>query len=281
MFYGRVVFTKVIRKAGVGALVSAVILATAPAMLGQERNFRETPVGKAAYDEAVERALARHPGLAAALARWHAAEDRVSSVRSWPDPKLAFQIMNPLKLEGPQLSITQSLLAGRKYEVAADVATAEVAMARADYLEQVAMVRRAVIRNLAEAAYLANAFRLTERTQLRDRATLELATARYAVGKTAQSELLSAQMRLGWDRHDIAMLKRELAHVDADLLALQIAPDSKSLPALRPVGASPAALMKLAHDHSPTISRLRAELELAAGQQAARPWQGSSTCRMT
>jgi cobalt-zinc-cadmium efflux system outer membrane protein len=231
-------------------------------------------------------ALAReaNPALSAARLRADAAADRVSQAGAWPDPQLAFGLMNrPLWGFGTDEAMTMNTIQLTQtlpwpgtlgFGKARARALASAQRLDADELERqlVAETRAAY----AELAAMDRVLVIMRRTRDLLRDLLEVSQTRYAVGATPQQDVLQAQVAIARMTEDITVVEQRRVAGAARLNALlgrdatvpigglELSPPGPPLPAAD-------SMMRLAANHRPALLAARDRVAAAEdGYRAAR-----------
>jgi cobalt-zinc-cadmium efflux system outer membrane protein len=182
-------------------------------------------------DELVAEALAYNPEIRAAQKRYEASRQRSSQESSLPDPVATIGYAssgNPLPLAGigqaPSANagamLMQELPFPAKLKLRGQIAAKESAAILEDYhavqLDVVARVKQAYYK-LAYARQASEALRRNRDLLGR---LLEVAEARYAVGKAGQQDVLKAQTELSILETRLIQLQQEIAVSEAEINSL-------------------------------------------------------------
>jgi len=184
------------------ALTLAACLLASPDAAGQANPVASTPPGPTAppltLSDAVAAALARHPDLAAVRARAEAAATRAAVEAPLPPPMLEGEVREwPIDTVNPSdaqlmVSLVQEFPSGTKRRLRAAQATreAEVVAGEVDLraVEIAAEVRRAY----ADVWQARRTLALLESAAALVRQVADAATAKYAVGRGAQQDIVRA-----------------------------------------------------------------------------------------
>lgn len=262
----------------------AALLWAAPARTAGDGT---TAVG---VDALVAEALEHNAELAAARAEADAARQRIAPARSLEDPMLEAGIVNApvpslaLRREDMtmrMLGLTQKLPYPGKRALREAVATADAASIASALDETGNRVTRDVRVAYEELRLADTTERLLGRTQEALREFVDIATARFAVGQAAQSDVLQAQAQLARMQQELLRAAAERSARESELRRLLgrragVARIVPTPPALLTVRADGAALALEASERRPQLHALDAlvqknDRELALAQREYYP----------
>lgn len=211
--------------------------------------------GGQSLDSLVTEALAENPSIVAAQERIRAAEARVTSSGTRPDPVLSLALRNfPVSEPGfedfmtmKSIGLSQSLPYPGKLSLARDAARGEVGAATAGLQELRLSVVREVRQTYYELVFVDRALAVVARHAGVLSALVGTADVRYAVGTAGQEDVLHAQVetaalademaRLTERRHMVlATLNQMLDRAPATPLDDVAVPDRIASALTRPVG---------------------------------------------
>jgi outer membrane protein TolC len=188
-------------------------------------------------------ALRHNPGLRAREADVEAARERVPRAGALPDPQLSWEYEGaPLRDPAPtsarenRLRLTQMLPFPGKQALMKSIMADEVEMAAAEQHIQ----RLEVLAELHRAFYdlwlLYASIEVIEQGRRNVRAMVDVARARYEVGRAMQQDLLKANVELAMEETRLAVIRQRIPAAEARLNALLGRPASRPLgrPALAP-----------------------------------------------
>ena len=235
--------------------------------------------------EAVAMAREANPSLQAARLRADAATARVSQAGVWPDPQLAFGLMNrptrdlgsvadPMSKTAFQLTQTFRWPGklGFGEQRAEHLATAE----RLDAEEAERGLLARVTAVYYGLAYLDRSLSVMRETRDLLRDFQRVSSAMYSVGDALQQDVLQAQISVAQMTEDITVAEQERLAMAARLNALLGRAATMEVGALDlpPPGAEPSAveeLMRLATGNRPALAAARQRVMAAeSGYRAAR-----------
>ena len=240
--------------------------------------------------DAVALARAANPSLQEARLRADAAAARVSQAGAWPDPQLAFGLMNrrvsdlgnsadPMSKNAIQL--TQTFRWPGKLGFGEERVEH---LAAAERLDAEEAERRLVARVAAvyyELAYLDRSLAVMQETRDLLRDFQRITSAMYSVGDALQQDVLQAQVSVAQMSEDITVAEQDRLAMAARLNALlgRAATAEVGALALSAPGAEPSAvdeLMQLASENRPALAAARqrvlaAESAYRAARRAVYP----------
>ena len=234
----------------------------------------------------VGEARARHPAIEAARLRWLAARRRVPGEGLLPDPMVGASLMNLPRLQGPQLTVSQTFPLGGRLDLARRQADLEVEVARLAYLGQVSRVVTAVKVAYHEAHHLQWEAAVVGRTKELMKRMGRIASTRYAVGTGKQGDPLRANVQVAELLEEALRLRQRSEAVTARLRGLLALPPGATVAI--PAAAEPRAQAALpappglvlalaaAEAHNPDIAEAQAmvaveEATLALAGTTASP----------
>ena len=137
---------------------------------------------------------ARNPELVALSARAAEARAKVGIAGSWPDPRVALEVMDAPTLAGPQVAVSQMVPIAGQPGLMAAMAALEAEMREAERDDRALMLLAEGVRRLAELAYLARVEALTAASRGLAGQMARVAEAKYAVGRGMQADVLRAHL---------------------------------------------------------------------------------------
>lgn len=177
--------------------------------------FSQRAVGEQLAD-LVQEALENNPKILAAERTWRAAEDRISTARAWPDPRVGIHFeKNPGSVYSlgearmRMYSISQTIPFPGKLGLRAEMYRSDAHRARWEY----EATQQEVIAQVKMAYY--DLFVLQKSLQLLQeqvdllRAFEKTAQVKYSVGQAAQHDVLKAQVELALLREELQTLGQE------------------------------------------------------------------------
>jgi len=227
--------------------------------------------GPAAFDEStpladyVGYALEHNPRLAAALADWHAALERVPQARTLPDPLLSYQLEAMAERQQHQVMVSQGLPWSGKLDLRAEVAQAEAEAARERYEAEKWAVVREVHDAYAEYYYLARAIAVVRENRDLLKYLESVVRTRYAASAAGHPDVIRAQVELGKLDDDLRALEDSRWAWAARLNAALGRAADAALPRPRalaeePIEASEGRLLEMLREGSPDLAALDAEI---------------------
>jgi outer membrane protein TolC len=235
--------------------------------------------------EALATAAAANPMLAATRLRADAAAARAPQAGAWPDPQVAFGLMNrPLRGFGTDEPMTMNTIQlTQMVPWPGTLGFGEVrqrALAGAARLDAAEAERQLLARVTAVYADLAATDRslaIMDRTRDLLRDFLRVSQARYGVGEAVQQDVLQAQVAVARMTEDLTVMEQERTATAARLNGLLGRGATALVPALElppPGAALPGAdsLVTLAAARRPALraSRERVRAAEAGARQARR-----------
>jgi cobalt-zinc-cadmium efflux system outer membrane protein len=216
-------------------------------------------------------ARTHHPGLLSAKLAWQAAQARVGGQGLLPDPMLQASLMNILRLQGPQVSVSQSFPLGGKLALQREMAEREAIVARYAYLVEVNKTLGDVKMAYYDLYAAQQTEAIVETTHGLAGNLSRIATSRYGVGLGKQVDPLRANLHVADVLHE-AVQARQIREAVATRLTglLARAPGNTITPpgqahvelALGSPRQLPQVLAQ-ANLHNPALAKARAEVRLA------------------
>ena len=206
-------------------------------------------------------ALEHNPRLAAALAEWQAALERVPQARTLPDPVLSYQLESMQDRQQHQVMVTQALPWFGKLDLRAEVAQAEAEAARQRYEAEKLAVAREVRDAYDEYYYLARAIVVVGENRDLMKYLEEVVRARYAASAASHPDVIRAQVELGKLDDEVRTLVDSRSASAARLNAELNRPAESPLPwpralAEEPVEASDGRLLEILRENNPELKAL-------------------------
>lgn len=220
-------------------------------------------------DDVVREALAKNPGIQAALHAVEAQRRRVPQARSLPDPKVSVGWMGnaqPFSVQQGDPSSYRSVQAMQeipfpgKLKLRGEIASKE---ADATYWDYEAARRRVVLEvktAFSDYFYYYKALQTTRQNKDLLSKLSKIAEARYRVGKGMQQDVLKSQVEISRLLQTETIQEQQLATAQARLNTLMSRPPESPLPppaeiTATPLNASIDAIYFLARKNDPELQR--------------------------
>jgi cobalt-zinc-cadmium efflux system outer membrane protein len=142
-------------------------------------------------------AAGNNPGLAAAEAKWKAAQERVPQARSLDDPRLAYRASIAKDMRIQEVVVEQMFPWFGKLDLRAAVARQESEAARRQYEAQALKVAYQVKNVYYEYYYLARSIDIVKQNRDLVKSLGDIALARYKAGTGGYQDVTRAQVELG------------------------------------------------------------------------------------
>lgn len=238
-----------------------------------------TVVQAAQLNDFVATALARNPEILAAQKRYEAARQRPAQQRSMPDPRLSFGYASnggPLPGQGlgsqptsnVGLTVSQEIPYPGKLKLRSDIASKEAGAEFQQYLAVQLNVRSRVVQAYHRLHHTYAAVEIL--TAGKDQLTrvLRVSELRYSTGKTAQQDILKAQMQLSILETRIIQMLQDRRTAEAELNSLMNRPPGSEVGVPEDTDPAPLALtveelLARAAETTPELSRDRKMIERA------------------
>lgn len=194
--------------------VASVLLMVFSSGLSQAQDGDSTLRNRLLLPELIQEVLARNPELAAARKQWEAATNRIAQVRSLDDPILSLQLWNvpqPFNIaqtENHIFGLSQNLPFPGKLGLKGEVASRSAEMTE----QAVHAKERELIARLKQAYY--DLFFAQKTIQIHHeqvellRQFVEIANAKFRVGKGSQADVLKAQVELSLLQQQLPVLEQ-------------------------------------------------------------------------
>jgi outer membrane protein TolC len=236
---------------------------------GQLRTPSPPPAAGATLRDYELFAVRQHPEVAAAYADWAASVENITVARSWPDPKLTFELYAADALSSLMPGLSMDIPGPGKLAARAAVASAE---SRAKYFAFATTVQQTafeVAKNFYPLYYL-DARLQVNRQSLALLASLEaLARAQNEVNRASLQDVLKAQIerdKLSTETENLEDSRRVLLAKFKAALGLRREDADPPAPAnaeFIAAGLSDDALFAAALSHNPRLQELTSEIGLA------------------
>ncbi|MBE7547134.1 MAG: TolC family protein [Planctomycetia bacterium] len=186
---------------------------------------KEKPAGTLNIQWLINEAMEHNPEIIAVRQRLNASASRISQAKSLEDPMFragSFNMSNqPLNINGQtsmlqqRYAVTQKIPFPGKLAMRGKIATQESKMAEEDLLAKVQEITALVKTAFYDLFYVNRAIAITEENRELLRKFSKIAETKYAVGKTSQRDVLSAQVELSTLTNELIVLNKEKESVVA------------------------------------------------------------------
>jgi outer membrane protein TolC len=224
--------------------------------------------------ELADEAVRVNPGIEALTARTRALSERAKAAGTWEDPRIGIAYVNApvdsfrldrAPMSGLQFSLQQNLPEWGWSKASKEVAASRVKVSRHTVTEAKVQLKKAVEVSFWKLA-LSDLLSDVTRAHLgRTQDLLDAIRAHYEVGTVGQSAILRLSIlrdRLQDDLSDFQRIDREIsAGLNRALsrpAGSSFAPPKQA--AALPVGGAAAQWLELAHQHRPSLKRIREEV---------------------
>lgn len=257
--------------------VTSLLMMVFSSGLSQAQDGDSTLRNRLVLPELIQEVLARNPELAAARKQWEATTNRIAQVRSLDDPILSLQLwnvpqpFNVAQTENHIFGLSQNLPFPGKLGLKGEVASRSAEMTE----QAVHAKERELIARLKQAYY--DLFLAQKTIQIHHeqvellRQFVEIANAKFRVGKGSQADVLKAQVELSLLQQQLPVLEQRRKTAGAMLNTLLDRNSASPLglaqePSQLPIEQSLGDLQSFALNDRPELKA--AELDVQRSEQS-------------